>query len=65
MNDDIGRELLWKNGSGSEVPGDNDALASRKLLNLDFLGGESLEFRGEFLDGKGGEPFLSEGVLAK
>jgi hypothetical protein len=57
VNNDIGGKFLGKNGGGSEVPGNDDALASRELLDLDFLGGKSLELGGELLDSEGRESF--------
>ena len=61
MDNNVGGEFLRKDGGGSEVPGNNDGLASWKLLDLNFLGGKSLELRGELLDSEGRESFLLRG----
>ena len=61
VDDDVGSEVLGKDGGGSEVPGNDDGLTSGELLDLDFLGRESLELRGKLLDGEGRESFLLGG----
>jgi hypothetical protein len=53
VDNDVGGKLLRKDGGGSEVPGNDDALTSRELLDLDFLDGESLELGGELLNSEG------------
>ena len=61
VDTDVGSEVLRKGGGGSEVPGNDDGLTSGELLDLNILGRESLEFRGELLDGEGRESFLLRG----
>jgi hypothetical protein len=61
VDDNVGRKLFRKDGGRSEVPGNNDALASRKLLDLNLLGGENLELGGEVLDSESEKSFLLRG----
>ena len=58
MDNDVGSGFFGKDRGGGEIPGNNDALASRKLLDLDYLGGEVLELGKELQDSEGRESFL-------
>ena len=61
MDVDFSSQFLGKDGGRSEVSGDDDDLASRKLLDSDFLDRECLKLGGELLEGEGGEPFFLRG----
>jgi len=50
--------LYDEDGSGGEVPGNDNGLTSEELLSSDLLGRQSLELSGEFLDSDGRESFL-------
>ena len=61
MDNDVSGGFLGKDRGRGEAPGKNNALAGRKLSDLDDLGGETVELGGELLESERREPFLLRG----
>jgi hypothetical protein len=54
----VGSEFLGKDGRRGEIPSNNDALASREMLNEDLVGGKGLEFGSKLLYAERDKPFF-------